>query len=71
MSSNHLFSRIPLPEFLTTAELAELERTAQQTILKNHSLKGHHHGIKPIKLPGGRLRWRTADAQELLSGSTK
>lgn len=68
MQANHLFSRVVLPELLTTAELVALERVAQQTIRKNYCLKGHHHGLRPIKLPGGGLRWRTADVQSLLNG---
>lgn len=57
-----------LPQLLTTADLAQLERVAQQTIRKNYCLQGHHHGLKPIKLPGGGLRWKLADVQSMLSG---
>lgn len=69
-TSNQLAVRA-LPDFLTTPEFAELERSSQQTIRKNYCLKGHHHGIKPIKLPGGRLRWRTIDVLALLNGGAK
>jgi len=55
-----------LPQLLTTAELAELERVKQQTIRKNYCIDGHHHGMVPIKLPNGGLRWRTSDVQALL-----
>lgn len=55
-----------LPQLLTTAELADLERVAPQTIRKNFCLKGHHHGLIPIKLPSGALRWRTPDALALV-----
>ena len=65
---NQIMARA-LPEFFTTPELAEFERTAQQTIRKNFCLQGHHHGIKPIKLPSGRLRWRTSDVLALLNGA--
>jgi hypothetical protein len=68
MSLSNLFARVGLPELLTTAELAGLERIVPQTIRKNYCQKGHHHGIKPIKLPSGGLRWRSADVQELLNG---
>jgi len=56
------------PALLTTAEYAEHERTKPQTIRKNYCLHGHHHGIRPIKLPGGRLRWPLADIAAMLSG---
>ena len=64
---NKLFGHAAFPELLTTADLAALERVAPQTIRKNFCLNGHHHGLKPIKLPSGGLRWRTSDVQELLN----
>jgi hypothetical protein len=60
-----------LPELLTTAEFASLERIAPQTVRKNFCLKGHHHGLVPVKLPNGGLRWRATDVQTLLTGGAK
>lgn len=54
-------------ELLTTEEFADIERVAPQTIRKNFCLKGHHHGLKPIKLPNGGLRWRTSDVYALFT----
>jgi hypothetical protein len=62
------FSHAQLPELLTTNELAEFERVSPQTIRKNYCHKGHHHGLVPIKLPSGALRWLTADAKALMNG---
>jgi hypothetical protein len=59
-------NRADLPELLTTAEFAAAQRCKPQTVLKNHCLNGHHHGIKPIKQPGGRLLWRLSDLQKML-----
>ena len=68
MSLSHLLLQTALPELLTTAEFAGLERIVPQTIHKNYCQKGHHHGVKPLKLPSGGLRWRSADVRALLSG---
>lgn len=34
-------------------------------------LEGHHHGIKPIKQPSGRLLWKFSDLVILLNGGVK
>ena len=65
---NQMLARQGLPALLTTAEVAELERINPQTIRKNYCLQGHHHGMKPIKLPGGGLRWPAANLVALLEG---
>lgn len=67
-TTNAPMPRAGLPELLTTAEFAAAQRCAAQTVRKNYCLKGHHHGIKPVKLPSGRLMWRVSDVQALLSG---
>ncbi len=78
LSAAHLASRQPssaacteLPAFLSTNELAALCRQAPQTIRRNHCENGHYHGIKPVKLPNGRLCWRSSDAVALLNGELK
>jgi len=55
-------------QLLTTNEFASQQCCAAQTVRKNMCLHGHHHGIKPIKHPNGRLLWRLQDLQTLLSG---
>lgn len=60
---------IKLPALLTTNEFAFGHRCAPQTVRKNYCLKGHHHGIKPLKQASGRLLWRASDLEALLNGS--
>jgi hypothetical protein len=67
---NQMLARAGLPALLTTAEVAALERINPQTIRKNFCLQGHHHGMKPIKLPGGALRWSSASLAAILDGET-
>ena len=55
-----------VPEMLTTEEFALFQRNAPQTVRKNVSQSGHHNGIKPVKLPNGRLLWRKTDLDALL-----
>ncbi|AGW91517.1 hypothetical protein N234_15920 [Ralstonia pickettii DTP0602] len=56
-----------IPALLTTAEFAAAQRCAPQTVRKNYCLKGHHHGIKPVKLPSGRLMWRVSDLAAMIN----
>lgn len=56
------------PALLTTAEFAAAQRCAPQTVRKNYCLQGHHHGVKPIKHPGGRLLWPASGLETLLKG---
>lgn len=60
-----------IPALLTTAEFAAAQRCAPQTVRKNYCLQGHHHGIKPIKHPCGRLLWPAASLQALLKGEAQ
>mgnify|MGYP003384322502 CR=1 FL=1 len=57
-----------LPALLTTNEFALGQRCMPQTVRKNYSLNGHHHGVKPIKQASGRLLWKLSDLEALLSG---
>ena len=68
MVLNQMHARAGLPALLTTAEVAALERINPQTIRKNYCLQGHHHGMRPIKLPSGGLRWPAAGLAALLTG---
>lgn len=61
----------PLPPKLTTAQFSALGVGAPHTIRVNHSLHGHHLGIKPVKLPNGRLLWPTDEVMALLNGEPK
>ncbi|MBT9516529.1 MAG: hypothetical protein IV112_07540 [Methyloversatilis discipulorum] len=52
----------------TTVESASITRSSAKTWRKNYSLNGHHHGIKPIKQPSGRLLWPADEVDRLVSG---
>ena len=51
----------------TTGEFAEQVKTKPQTIRKRYSQTGSYYGIRPVKLPNGRLLWPT-DAILTLTG---
>lgn len=57
------------PEFITTEKLADLFCVKSTSI--HHALceKGHYLGLRPNKLPNGRLSWSTAPIKKLLSES--
>ena len=43
-------------DFITTAEFSTVISKAEQTIRKEHSIRGQAFGIKPLKI-GNRLLW--------------
>ena len=44
-------------ESINTKEYAGLTRVDSQTIRRSYCVNGHYLGIKPFKLPNGRLLW--------------
>ena len=54
---------------IKTKEVAELLGVKPRTILLAHSKNKHYCGMKPIKLPNGRLRWDEDAALALLGVS--
>jgi hypothetical protein len=50
---------------LSTAEFAALAMVKPQSITAALCTKGSYHGVRPKKLPSGRLAW-PADSQERL-----
>jgi len=60
--------KIEAAELLTTTELATLSRCQPNTVRRNHSILGHHHGIRPVKQVSGRLLWRKSDVEAMLNG---
>lgn len=56
------------PRLYTTNEAAAVTRHKPQTYRKTLSLKGHFHGVKPVKIPGGRLLWPADEIDRLVSG---
>ncbi|KAA0074216.1 hypothetical protein CIW54_27095 [Paraburkholderia sp. T12-10] len=68
MTSRSINGGNGIPRFLTTTEFAAAQRCTEQTVRKNFCTKGHHHGVRPIKQPSGRLLWRESDLLKLLNG---
>ena len=54
--------------FITTEEFASLLALRSQTLRKQFCVNGHYFGVKPIKMPNGRLMW-PANALEQLQGA--
>lgn len=53
---------------MATDEFAASVGLKSQTIRKTYCLKGEVMGIRPIKLPNGKLRWPTQAIADLLKG---
>jgi len=65
---NTQFNVITRPRKLDTAEAAERLRIRPQTLRRALCLQGHYYGMKPTKLPNGRLLWDSADLDRLTAG---
>lgn len=53
---------------LSTEELAAHFRVAEQTPRASLCRLGHWMGLRPVKLPNGRLLWDAAEVERLASG---
>ncbi len=53
---------------VSTRGLADIFDCKPDTIRRGLCVNGHYLGIKPTKLPNGRLLWPTAPAYEMLEG---
>lgn len=53
---------------VTTAVAAKALGVRQHTPISSYCRFGHWLGMKPIKLPNGRLLWPTSDIKMLLRG---
>ncbi len=53
---------------LSTEELAVLFRNRSQSIRASLCNKGHFCGLRPVKLPNGKLLWDAAEVAAVLSG---
>jgi hypothetical protein len=58
------------PRRYTTNEAAAVVRYRPQTIRRDLCLNGHFKGIRPVKLPGGRLLWPAEEIDRLASGGS-
>lgn len=53
---------------VTTEEAAATLRVASQTPRASLCRLGHWMGMRPVKLPNGRLLWDAAEVERLASG---
>jgi hypothetical protein len=53
---------------LSTEEIAAALRLRPQTIRAGLCNNGHFMGLRPVKLPNGRLLWDAAEVEALTSG---
>lgn len=53
---------------LATNELADFLRIRPQSIRAALCRDGHYMGLRPSKLPNGRLLWNAAEAARLVDG---
>ncbi len=53
---------------LSTNELAAQFRVSPTTIRRALCVKGHYLGLRPLKLPTGRLLWPAHEVEKLLRG---
>ena len=51
-----------------TNELARLLGIVPHTAHRSYCMKGHYLGLRPVKLPNGRLRWSSAQVRQLTNG---
>ena len=59
---------ITRPRKLDTAEAAAVLRVKPQTLRRALCLQGHYFGMRPTKMPNGRLLWDAADLDRLTEG---
>lgn len=60
----------PAPRRLSTEELAAALKVRPQTVRAGLCNNGHYMGLKPTKLPNGRLLWDGTAAEALINGAT-
>ena len=69
MATNHQQTASARPAAkLSTEELAAVLRIAPQTPRAGLCRNGHYLGMRPVKLPNGKLLWDAAEVERLISG---
>ena len=53
---------------ISTKDLATLLSCVPNTIRRGYCIDGHYLGLRPIKLPNGRLLWSETHALNILRG---
>ena len=57
-------------ERLNTTETAHLLGVRPETIRRGLCVQGHYLGLRPVKLPNGRLLWPASEVAALLDGGS-
>ncbi len=58
-------------EHLTTNQLAPALGVKPSTVIRSLCVTGHYLGLRPRKLPNGRLLWSAEDLDQLLNEEAK
>lgn len=53
---------------LTTEEFAAFIQIKSQSIRKRYCQTGSYFGVRPVKLPNGKLRWPSDAIEQLMGG---
>ncbi|KAA6124493.1 DNA-binding protein [Cupriavidus cauae] len=68
MKANKAVAAIPGATSLSTEELAVELKCLPHSIRKRYSQTGTYWGVRPIKLPNGRLLWPADTVQRITEG---
>lgn len=58
-------------KYVPTIDFAYILGVKSTTIHQNLCLKGHYMGIRPIKLPNGRLMWSKEEIQHIMENNIR
>jgi hypothetical protein len=61
-------NQVPPGKYLTTEEFAHFIGAKPGSIRTRLCTSGSYHGVKPRKLPNGRLLWSPMDIADLIGG---
>lgn len=53
----------------TTESFAQQVGSKPQTVRKNYCQHGHYLGVRPVKLPNGKLLWPASAVERLITGA--
>lgn len=55
---------------LTTNQLADALGVKGSTVRRSLCVRGHYLGVRPVKLPNGRLLWPLSEVERLIDPSS-
>lgn len=58
-------------EKIDTKEMAAMFKCNPNTPRRAFCVQGHYMGLRPVKLPNGRLLWDREDVERLINGEAK